>query len=84
MNSNRALCVQPQLFVEGYIRFEVAIGNGNYKWKGKFFIGEFFFLFFIISPSFRYGSMKKIYFGSAPVFVPPKVMAFLDFRFNFE
>lgn len=41
VDSNRAVCIQPQLFVEGYIRLEIAIGAGKYKWKGKYFVGGY-------------------------------------------
>ncbi|XP_008548218.1 protein mesh isoform X3 [Microplitis demolitor] len=35
---NRAICVQPYVQAEGYIRFAVAINSGRYDWKGKYFI----------------------------------------------
>ncbi|XP_045504606.1 protein mesh isoform X3 [Colias croceus] len=35
---NRAVCVQPRFYHNGYARFEVAINNEPYKWKGKFFV----------------------------------------------
>ncbi|KAK2579800.1 hypothetical protein KPH14_008682 [Odynerus spinipes] len=39
VDRNRAICVQPYVQAEGYVRFEVAIGNsGKYNWKGKYFI----------------------------------------------
>ncbi|KAK4887724.1 hypothetical protein RN001_003995 [Aquatica leii] len=38
INRNRAVCVQPRLYVEGYIRLQISIGSGNYKWKGQYFI----------------------------------------------
>ncbi|KAF5296959.1 hypothetical protein FQR65_LT10111 [Abscondita terminalis] len=38
VDRNRALCVQPRLFVEGYIRFEISLLPGRYKWKGKYFV----------------------------------------------
>lgn len=41
VDRNRAICVQPFVQAEGYVRLEVAIGNsGKYNWKGKYFIGE--------------------------------------------
>lgn len=40
VDNNRAICVQPPLMVEGYVRLEIAIGAGKYKWKGKYFVGE--------------------------------------------
>ncbi|GJQ65539.1 hypothetical protein Trydic_g7640 [Trypoxylus dichotomus] len=38
VDSNRAICVQPRLSVEGYVRFEIAINNEKFKWKGKYFV----------------------------------------------
>ncbi|XP_018331597.1 protein mesh isoform X2 [Agrilus planipennis] len=38
VDANRALCVQPRLSVEGYVRLEIAINNEKYKWKGKYFV----------------------------------------------
>ncbi|XP_017783258.1 PREDICTED: protein mesh isoform X2 [Nicrophorus vespilloides] len=38
VSENRAICVQPRLFVEGYINLEVAVGNEKFKWKGKYFV----------------------------------------------
>ncbi|XP_013171596.1 PREDICTED: uncharacterized protein K03H1.5 isoform X2 [Papilio xuthus] len=35
---NRAICVQPRFWHNGYARFEIAINNEPYKWKGKFFV----------------------------------------------
>lgn len=40
IDTNRAVCVQPPLMAEGYVRFEVAINTETYKWKGKFFVGK--------------------------------------------
>lgn len=40
VDSNRAVCIQPQLLVEGWVRFEIAIGNEKFKWKGRFFVGK--------------------------------------------
>lgn len=37
---NRAICVQPRFWHNGYARFEIAINNEPYKWKGKFFVGK--------------------------------------------
>lgn len=41
VDPNRAICVQPFLFAQGYIRFEVAIGTESFKWKGRYFVGEY-------------------------------------------
>ncbi|KAL1505442.1 hypothetical protein ABEB36_005011 [Hypothenemus hampei] len=38
VSRNRAICVQPPLMVEGYVRFEIAIGPGVYKWKGRYYV----------------------------------------------
>ncbi|KAG7203627.1 hypothetical protein KM043_013662 [Ampulex compressa] len=38
INKNRAICVQPFVKAQGYIRFGITIGSGNYDWKGKYFI----------------------------------------------
>nr|H9JIQ1.1 RecName: Full=Protein mesh; Flags: Precursor [Bombyx mori] len=35
---NRAICVQPRFWHNGYARFEVAINNEPYKWKGRYFV----------------------------------------------
>lgn len=40
VDNNRAICVQPPLSVEGYVRLEIAIGAGVYKWKGQYFVGR--------------------------------------------
>lgn len=41
VDRNRAICVQPFVMAEGYVLFDVAIGDGAYNWKGKYFIGTF-------------------------------------------
>ncbi|XP_008192790.2 protein mesh isoform X1 [Tribolium castaneum] len=38
VSSNRAICIQPPLLVEGYVKLEIAIGPGTYKWKGKYYV----------------------------------------------
>lgn len=40
VSSNRAICIQPQLLVEGYVVLEIAIGPQTFKWKGKYYIGK--------------------------------------------
>lgn len=40
VDTNRAICVQPRFWHNGYARFEIAINNEPYKWKGKFFVGK--------------------------------------------
>ncbi|PSN45001.1 hypothetical protein C0J52_11633 [Blattella germanica] len=39
VDSNRAICVQPFIMAEGYVRFEIATGTSRFNWKGKFFVG---------------------------------------------
>ncbi|XP_063236326.1 protein mesh isoform X2 [Bacillus rossius redtenbacheri] len=38
VDTNRAICVQPFVMAEGYIRFEISYGENMYNWKGKYFI----------------------------------------------
>ncbi|XP_033217639.1 protein mesh isoform X2 [Belonocnema kinseyi] len=38
IDRNRAICIQPFVKAEGYIRFAISIGSGRYDWKGQFFI----------------------------------------------
>ncbi|XP_063384616.1 protein mesh isoform X3 [Cydia fagiglandana] len=38
VDRNRAICVQPRFWHNGYARFEIAINNEPYKWKGKYFV----------------------------------------------
>ncbi|XP_044012971.1 protein mesh isoform X2 [Aphidius gifuensis] len=38
IDTNRAICIQPFVKAEGYIRFAIAINSGRYDWKGKYFI----------------------------------------------
>lgn len=45
IDRNRAICVQPFLKHEGYIRFYIAIDSGTYDWKGQYFVGEIFLSF---------------------------------------
>lgn len=40
IDSNRAICVQPFLKAQGYIRFEISIGTENFKWRGLYFVGK--------------------------------------------
>lgn len=40
VDKNRAICVQPFLMAEGYVRFEVSVGDNAYNWKGKYFVGK--------------------------------------------
>lgn len=39
VNRNRAICIQPFLKAQGYVRFEISIGTERYKWRGKYFVG---------------------------------------------
>lgn len=38
---NRVVCVQPFLLAQGYVRFEISVGTEKYKWKGRYFVGEY-------------------------------------------
>ncbi|XP_050672826.1 protein mesh isoform X1 [Leptidea sinapis] len=38
VDDNRAICVQPRFWHNGYARFEIAINNEPYKWKGRYFV----------------------------------------------
>ncbi|XP_076767109.1 sushi domain containing 2 mesh isoform X1 [Xylocopa sonorina] len=39
IDKNRAICVQPFVKAQGYIRFAISIGDSKtYNWKGKYFI----------------------------------------------
>lgn len=40
VDRNRAVCIQPFLMAEGYVIFDVAIGDEKYNWKGKYFVGK--------------------------------------------
>lgn len=40
VDRNRAICVQPFLMAEGYVIFDIKIGEGQYNWKGKYFVGK--------------------------------------------
>jgi len=41
IDRNRAICVQPFLMAQGYIRFEISIGVEKFKWRGRYFVGMF-------------------------------------------
>ncbi|XP_043469976.1 protein mesh isoform X2 [Leptopilina heterotoma] len=38
IDRNRAICVQPFVKAQGYIRFAISIGSGKYDWKGQYFV----------------------------------------------
>lgn len=38
VDTNRAICIQPPLLIQGYIRFEIRIGAEAYKWRGRYFV----------------------------------------------
>lgn len=40
VDTNRVICIQPFLKSEGYIRFEISVGNERFKWRGKYFVGK--------------------------------------------
>ena len=37
---NRAICIQPLIYGEGYIPFSVKIGSETYRYQGKYFLGK--------------------------------------------
>ena len=39
-NENRAACVMPWTYAEGWVDFEIALDGGPYYWKGQFFVGK--------------------------------------------
>lgn len=41
VDRNRAICVQPFLMAQGYIRFQISIGTERYKWRGLYFVGKY-------------------------------------------
>lgn len=47
VDRNRAICVQPFLKAQGYVRFEISIGTERYKWRGKFFVGKLPYFCFV-------------------------------------
>ncbi|XP_055617268.1 protein mesh isoform X2 [Toxorhynchites rutilus septentrionalis] len=38
VDTNRAICIQPFLKAQGYIRFEISIGTERFKWRGRYFV----------------------------------------------
>lgn len=38
VDKNRAICVQPFLKAQGYVRFEISIGTERFKWRGRYFV----------------------------------------------
>lgn len=42
VDTNRAICVQPRLFAEGWVNLQIAIGPNAFKWKGKYYVGAYF------------------------------------------
>lgn len=49
VDTNRAICVQPTLYVEGWVNLQIAIGSNPFKWKGKYYVGEYLTCSFEIS-----------------------------------
>lgn len=39
IDRNRAVCVQPMLYVQGWVSFDVAIGAGEYLNQGWYYVG---------------------------------------------
>lgn len=40
VDRNRAICVQPFLMAQGYVRFQISIGTERFKWRGLYFVGK--------------------------------------------
>lgn len=38
VDTNRAICIQPPLLIQGYVRFEIRVGAETYKWRGQYFV----------------------------------------------
>ncbi|XP_014233567.1 protein mesh [Trichogramma pretiosum] len=38
VDTSRAICIQPFVKMEGYIRLAVAINEGGFNWKGRYFV----------------------------------------------
>lgn len=38
IDTNRAICVQPFVKGQGYVRFEIQVGTDRFKWRGLFFL----------------------------------------------
>lgn len=56
IDKNRAICIQPYLMAQGYVRFEVSVGVEKFKWKGRYFVGEL--IFYLYFKKF----LSKVYF----------------------
>lgn len=41
IDRNRAICIQPFLLAQGYVRFQVSVNTEPFKYKGKYFVGKF-------------------------------------------
>lgn len=40
VDRNRAICVQPFMLAQGYVRFLISVGNERFKWRGEYFVGK--------------------------------------------
>ncbi|XP_028136184.2 protein mesh isoform X2 [Diabrotica virgifera virgifera] len=38
VDKNRAICVQPQLYAEGWVNLQIAVNSEAFKWKGKYYV----------------------------------------------
>lgn len=65
IDRNRAICVQPFLMAQGYIRFQISIGTERFKWRGLYFVGKY-------NRSFNY-SLGKWFNSSDLIFIDNSV-----------
>lgn len=40
VDRNRAICVQPLLYSEGWVNLQIAVNSEAFKWKGKYYVGK--------------------------------------------
>ncbi|CAG9856877.1 unnamed protein product [Phyllotreta striolata] len=38
VDRNRAICIQPPLYTEGWVRLQIAVNSEAFKWKGKYYV----------------------------------------------
>lgn len=61
IDRNRAICVQPFLLAQGYIRFQISIGTERFKWRGLYFVGKYLIVFVLCYLCISYISILYIY-----------------------
>lgn len=60
VDRNRAICVQPFLLAQGYIRFQISIGTERFKWRGQYFVGKCLHLYLLQNRSKMIKDQKLI------------------------